>query len=121
MIPSTFRRFERMSRREDFSAARKDGRRKAGRCLVLWARPRGETPPRAARLGLVVSRRNGIAARRALFKRRVREAFRRNKDRFPRGWDFVVSPKTPAPGGFPPPYADIAGDFLGLAAAAVAR
>lgn len=114
MIPATFRRFERMSLREDFSRARSSGRRRAGRHLVIWGRFRGETPPRASRLGLVVGRRHGPAVHRNLFKRRVREAFRLHKDRWPRGWDFVVSPRTSPPGAFPAPFQALEGDFLNI-------
>lgn len=115
MIRATFRRFERISRQGDFVLARREGRRRAGTHLTVWTRFRGETPPRAARLGIVVGRKHGIAARRNLFKRRLREAFRLHKDRFARGWDFVVSPRTPGKGkAFPPAYAELLEDFLRL-------
>ena len=117
MIRATFRRFERMSRQGDFVLARREGRRRAGKHLMVWARSRGEVPPRAARLGLVVGRKHGIAARRNLFKRRLREVFRLNKERFTRGWDFVVSPRTPGKGkAFPPAYQELKVDFLRLVA-----
>jgi ribonuclease P protein component len=118
VIRATFRRFERLSRQEDFSRTRKEGRRRAGRHLLLWSRGRGEEPPRPARLGIVVARRHGIAARRNLFKRRVREAFRRNKADFPRGWDFVVTPKdAPKEIRFPASFAELSSDLLTLARA----
>lgn len=104
-----------MSRQGDFSRARRQGRRRAGRHLLLWTFFRKETPPRAARLGIVVGRRHGIAVRRNLFKRRLRETFRLNKERFPRGWDFVVTPRNvEKPGVFPASYRELSEDFLSL-------
>lgn len=104
-----------MSRQGDFSRARRQGRRKAGRHLLLWTFHREETPPRAARLGIVVGRRHGIAARRNLFKRRLRETFRLNKERFPRGWDFVVTPRNAEkPTAFPAPLRELTADLLAL-------
>ena len=94
------------------------GRKRVGRHLVFWGLRRTETPPRATRFGVLVSRRNGIAARRNLFKRRMREIYRRNKDRFPRGWNFLVAYKAKpgrAPDDFPPAHAALAEDFLALA------
>jgi ribonuclease P protein component len=98
-VKQTFRDFERIRSSTDFQRARREGRRRSGRCLLLWTRLRQEEPPRAARLGIVVGRRHGIAARRNLFKRRLREIFRREKDRFARGWDYVVTPAAPKGAG----------------------
>lgn len=41
-------------------------------------------------MGLTLSRKVGNAVRRNRWKRRIREIFRRNKDEFPKGYDFVV-------------------------------
>jgi ribonuclease P protein component len=72
----------------------------------------------------VVGRRHGPAAARNLFKRRVREAFRRHKDGIPRGWDVVVTPRSPEKGSkadrFPPAYSELLTDFLALLGAAAA-
>jgi ribonuclease P protein component len=43
-----------------------------------------------SRLGMAVSRKIGPAHVRNQARRRLRELFRRNKDRFPAGWDLVV-------------------------------
>ena len=112
---STLRPHERLRKPDDFKRARRLGRKETGRLLTLWACRRPETPPRAARLGIVVSRKNGIAVKRNLFKRRIRDIYRRNKaDRW-RGWDFVVAPKTgSAPPGFPASYNDLKVEFLSL-------
>ena len=46
-----------------------------------------------ARLGLSVGRRYGNAVQRNRFKRLVREAFRLNQARMPKGFDIIVIPK----------------------------
>lgn len=112
MADFSFSAHQRLKRKPDFDRARRAGRRKTGRCLVVWLYRRAETPAHAARLGLVVGRRHGIAARRNLFKRRVREVFRQSGA--PAGWDFIVMPKTG--GAFPPAYASVQKDFLEIVA-----
>jgi RNase P protein component len=79
-------------------------------------------------LGVKVSRRDGGAVSRNLFKRRVREIFRLNKHRLARGWDIVVAAKTgrpqtvgrasptagPSGAEFPPAHGEMLADFLEL-------
>ena len=48
---------------------------------------------RHARLGLSVGRRYGNAVERNRFKRLVREAFRLNPTRMPKGFDIIIIPK----------------------------
>jgi ribonuclease P protein component len=43
-----------------------------------------------SRIGISVAKRYGVAVKRNRVKRRVREAFRKNKTRFPPGLDLVV-------------------------------
>ena len=43
-----------------------------------------------SRLGVTVSKKVGKAPRRVRWKRLIREVFRRNKDTFSPGYDFVV-------------------------------
>lgn len=111
-MKSTFRAHERLRRRADFLQARKSGRKRVGRCLVVWAYRRADVPARATRLGVTVSRRDGGAVQRNLFKRRLREIFRLQKQAAPRGWDLLVAPKRQTP--FPPDYAPLREDFWEL-------
>ena len=60
----------------------------AGQGIVLHAAPSLGDPP-VARLGVSVSRRVGGAVTRNRWKRRLREAFRRVRDRLPAA-DYVV-------------------------------
>ncbi len=46
-----------------------------------------------SRLGISVGRKFGNAVRRNRAKRRVREFFRRNKHKIPRGYDFIFLPQ----------------------------
>jgi ribonuclease P protein component len=56
----------------------------------------------------VVNRRFGNSPARNLFKRRVREAFRTNKDRLPSSHDLLVLPARP---GQVPGFEEIAGSL----------
>jgi ribonuclease P protein component len=108
----TFRAHERLRRRTDFLRARREGRKRVGRLLVVWVFRRRDAPPRASRLGIMVSRRDGGAVQRNLFKRRVREAFRLGKHAAPRGWDILAAPKRQT--AFPPEYAPLREEFWEL-------
>jgi ribonuclease P protein component len=78
----------RLSRSADFDRVFRQGRSHAGRELVLYLFPRGESDE--PRLGLSVSRKVGGAVQRNRVKRLLREAFALEADRLPRGTDAVV-------------------------------
>jgi ribonuclease P protein component len=78
----------RLSRSADFDRVFRHGRSHAGRELVLYVFPRGESD--APRLGLSVSRKVGGAVQRNQVKRLLREAFALESGRLPAGTDVVV-------------------------------
>jgi ribonuclease P protein component len=78
----------RLSRSADFDRVFRHGRSHAGRELVLYVFPRGESEP--PRLGLSVSRKVGGAVQRNRVKRLLREAFSVEGERLPAGTDAVV-------------------------------
>jgi ribonuclease P protein component len=86
----------RLSRSADFDRVFRHGRSHAGRELVLYVFPRGESEP--PRLGLSVSRKVGGAVQRNRVKRLLREAFSVEGERLPAGTDAVVVPRHEANG-----------------------
>jgi ribonuclease P protein component len=78
----------RLSRSADFDRVFRQGRSHAGRELVLYVFPRGESEQ--PRLGLSVSRKVGGAVQRNRVKRLLREAFDLEGGRLPAGTDAVV-------------------------------
>ncbi|MCA9283891.1 MAG: ribonuclease P protein component [Phycisphaerales bacterium] len=92
----TFPRRMRLGHGRDFTRAYAGQVRRAAGPLLVFAVPNGLAHPR---LGLSVSRRVGIAARRNLIKRRLREAFRLQQNELPTGIDLVVvvRPHEPLP------------------------
>jgi ribonuclease P protein component len=89
-VPGARRRAgrSRLSRSADFDRVFRQGRSHAGRELVLYVFPRGETD--SPRLGLSVSRKVGGAVQRNRVKRLLREAFAAESERLPAGTDAVV-------------------------------
>jgi ribonuclease P protein component len=83
-------RRHRLSRSRDFEAVYRHGRSFASRYLVLYWFPREDGDNGEARLGLAVPKSVGSAVTRNKLKRRLREAWRAELDRVPRGRDYVL-------------------------------
>jgi ribonuclease P protein component len=88
-----FREIERLLRRFEFKDAQRRGGRHVTAHLVVYAAEGGQA---WSRIGLTVSRKVGGAVVRNRIKRRLREAFRRNKNEIPVGYDIVVIARTQA-------------------------
>lgn len=85
-----FRREQHIRTRAEFSAVfDRKGRISAGP-LLAFAAPNGLE---ITRLGISMTRRVGIAARRNRIKRMVRESFRLQQHELPAGWDIVIVPR----------------------------
>lgn len=80
----------RLTRQADFDRVFESGRHAADQVLVLHA---CRNQLGHSRLGLSVSRRVGGAVVRNRWKRRIREAWRRQRDQLPDGLDVVVRPR----------------------------
>lgn len=63
-----------------------------------------------SRLGVITSRRVGNAVRRNAVRRRIREAFRKNKDTLPKGFDIICVARPGADAA----WGDLADSFLAL-------
>ena len=80
-------RARRLTRSSEFRNAYDQGRRYAGRFMVLWLRA-GEGA--SLRLGVVTSRKVGGAVARSRGRRLLREAYRRNRYRLSGAFDVVL-------------------------------
>jgi ribonuclease P protein component len=112
------RKAERLLKRTDFKACERFGARKGGRSLVIYAAPNGLE---WSRLGLTVSRKAGNAVRRNQWKRRLRDAFRRNKTELPVGYDFVVIVRSSTSKREHPDMNTLSEEFIASAHAAATR
>ncbi|HOW96528.1 MAG TPA: ribonuclease P protein component [Kiritimatiellia bacterium] len=102
-------RERRLIRSALFREAYDQGRRQFGRCMVLWLRS-GEGA--ALRLGVVTGRKVGGAVQRNRARRRLREAFRRNRHRFAGTWDVVLVARRAA---LDASWDDLSAELLSLA------
>jgi ribonuclease P protein component len=94
---------ERIRRRAEFQQVFEGGARISGRFMTLIV-ARNKLP--VSRLGIVASRRLGVAVRRGRLKRLTRELFRRNK--VDPGFDIVVMPRREM---LEAPYASLERDY----------
>lgn len=109
-----FLRCYRIRKTAEFRAVYGRKARASDQCLLVYARENGLGHPR---LGLSVSRKVGNAVVRNRWKRLIREAFRLNIARLPRGVDLVVIPKqSPAP-----TYREVEASLCGAARRAARR
>jgi len=101
---------ERLRRRPEYKKVYAEGRRFAGRWLVLFALPNGTE---RSRLGVTATRRTGGATVRNLVKRRLKEIYRRSAR--PAlgdiGVDLVANVRDGAPEA---PFADLSAELLRL-------
>ena len=107
MTAQGFASKERLHRGRDFVRAYDTGLRIRRRGFTMRVVVNGLA---WSRLGLAVGRRIGPAHVRTLVKRRIRDVFRRNKDRTPGGWDLVL---TAQPAVAALSYQDLRAEFLG--------
>ncbi len=97
----------RLRRRREFQRVYGQGRRAAGRWLVLFAVSRGEGVP--SRMGITASRRVGGAVVRSRCKRRVRELFRQYFVEAAEPVDLVINVRR---GCSTAPWGELVEDFL---------
>ena len=81
----------------------------AGPCLILYAR---KNRTGQNRVGITVSKKLGKAHIRNRIRRRLREAYRLNEDKFQPGWDIVVVARSKA---LDAKFADLCNNYLSLA------
>jgi len=93
-------RAEILRRRRDVARVRHQGAKTGTRFLSLRRAPQTDSPadspvpPR--RVAFLLPRAVGNAVARNRLKRRLREIYRRNKDWFPAGFDYLVQPTASA-------------------------
>ena len=86
-MPAAFPREVRLLKRRDFLEVQERGKKVTAGPLVGLASP---SPDGTSRLGLTVSSKVGTAVVRNAVRRRLRELFRKRRDRWPGGMHLVV-------------------------------
>jgi len=94
MKPQGFPPECRLRTQAEFDRVFEEKVRAADARLLVFAARNGRAH---ARLGLIVSRRQGNSVVRHRLKRQLREAFRLSRDELPTGLDVVVIPQEPGP------------------------
>jgi ribonuclease P protein component len=100
MTDNTFPRTARVTSGEDFTAIIRRGPYAADDVVVVnvrWNDGDGQALPR---LGITIPKKTGPAVTRNRWKRWIREAFRTQRERCPRGVDIIIRPKRDAVGSF---------------------
>lgn len=108
----TYSKADRLLKRVQFLDVQRRGARQSGTHLVVYAAPNEAD---RARLGITTSRKVGNSPARNLWRRRLREVFRRHRGQLPGGLDFVVIVRPGAPQAT---FEQVCAEFLGLAARA---
>jgi ribonuclease P protein component len=90
-----FRKEERIRKRTDFQRALREGAKYQTPYFRISISPNGLSH---CRLGITAGRKIGSAVQRNRLKRRIREFFRLNKDRFPVSSDLLITAKEGAAG-----------------------
>ena len=96
---------DRLRKKVEFDNAYATGQRIPSRYFTLIVRPTNLERPR---LGLTISRAVGPSVKRNAVRRRLREAFRRNRDVMTQGLDIVIQARPGAPTAT---YAELAADL----------
>jgi len=78
---------QRLTHKDQFADTFAQGRRGVGRYMVMWLRL---APDACLRLGVVSSRKVGGAVQRNLARRKLREAWRRNRHKLEGQFDVVL-------------------------------
>lgn len=86
----TFRKGERIRKRADFRRALREGVRYQTPHFRISISPNGLSH---GRLGITAGKKIGSAVQRNRLKRRIREFYRQNKDRFPVSSDLLIAAK----------------------------
>jgi ribonuclease P protein component len=89
-LKNRFPKTVRLRTRQEFKRVQREGKRFVAQFLVFQYASENFNYPR---LGITVSKQFGSAVSRNLFKRRIREVFRKLKAQFPRGLKVHVSPR----------------------------
>ncbi len=80
----------RLTRRAEFDAVYRNGRRRSSRQFTVFFAANGLSE---SRFGMSVGRALGGAVVRNRIRRRVREVLRLHRGEFPSGWDIIVHPR----------------------------
>ncbi len=91
-----FTKRERLSRDREFRRIFREGKSFPSQNLIIYIYKRIPEEDKEVRLGLVVSRKLGMAVKRNKLKRRLREIFRLNKHLLKPGWDTIFLPRNQA-------------------------